>query len=72
MLNRWFHNGEDDELSELIKLPKGRWILCGFGRFGQAVYKEFINCGLEVQVIEPKPQAGNQPKGTIRGFGQKR
>lgn len=69
MLNRWFHNGEDDALSELIKVPKGSWILCGFGRFGQAVYQELVNCGLEVQVIEPNPQVGTQPKGTIRGFG---
>jgi Trk K+ transport system NAD-binding subunit len=69
LLSRWFHNEVDEKLAELVEVPKGRWILCGYGRFGQAVYREFVKHGLEVQVIEPNAGIPNQPAGTIRGLG---
>jgi len=69
LLTQWFHNESKRELAELIKVPKGRWILCGFGRFGQALYREFIKQGLDVQVIEPNMLIPDQPEGTLCGLG---
>ena len=53
----------------MINVPQGRWILCGFGRFGQAVYRELVSYGFEVQVIEPNALIPNQPPGTLCGLG---
>jgi len=69
LLSRWFHDESRSELAELINVPRGRWILCGFGRFGQAIYKEFIREGLEVQIIEPNALIPDQPEGTLCGLG---
>jgi voltage-gated potassium channel len=69
LLDRWFHDDSREELAELIKVPRGRWILCGFGRFGQALYREFVSHGLEVQVIEPNALIPGQPEGTLCGLG---
>lgn len=69
LLNRWFHEDPGRELAELINVPKGRWILCGFGRFGQAIYKELVAQGLEVQVIEPNALIPDQPAGSLCGLG---
>lgn len=69
LLGCWFHDDSKGKLSELIKVPKGRWILCGFGRFGQALYRELVSQGLEVQVIEPNALIPGQPEGTLCGLG---
>ncbi len=34
----------------------GRWIVCGYGRFGQAVTADLRKAGLEVTVVEQDPQ----------------
>lgn len=35
--------------------PRGRWIVCGYGRFGQEVVSRFIEQRMEVTIIDPKP-----------------
>ncbi|MFN3919927.1 MAG: potassium channel family protein [Methylohalobius sp.] len=36
---------------EISPLPKGHWIICGFGRMGREVYKVLTEFGLSVAVI---------------------
>jgi voltage-gated potassium channel len=69
LLNQWFHNEVGEPLSDLVKLPTGRWIVCGYGRFGQAIYKEMTSHGLQVQVIEPRSDIARLPQGSIAGMG---
>lgn len=35
--------------------PRGRWIVCGYGRFGQEVVSRFIEQRMDVTIIDPKP-----------------
>jgi Trk K+ transport system NAD-binding subunit len=48
--------------------PRGRWIVCGYGRFGREVVAALEAEGIEVTVVEPDPGvAGERPH--IRGRG---
>ena len=52
-----------------IDPPKGRWLLCGYGRFGKAVYKKLLEHGLPVTVIEFDLDTTGAPEGSIAGRG---
>lgn len=55
-------------LPELRRPPKGRWIVCGYGQFGQSVARYLQLPGIDLCVIDP---GGNGPDyGTkVRGTG---
>ncbi|MFT4633446.1 MAG: voltage-gated potassium channel [Candidatus Pseudothioglobus sp.] len=69
MLNEWFRSETGETLTDVVTLPTGRWILCGYGRFGQAVHREFIDQGLKIQVIEPDKASAGLPITAIIGYG---
>ena len=72
LLHTWMlSRDKDNELAEPIYPPrKNHWIVCGFGRFGKAVYDRLIKEGIEVKVIEALPETTGQPKeGIIEGRG---
>lgn len=48
---------------------KGFWVMCGFGRFGSAIYKRLVNAGIKVFVIDPDPQMRGAPFNSIKGVG---
>mgnify|MGYP006225569827 CR=1 FL=1 len=53
LLQDWLSLGYSDRLKEPVYPPnKGLWVVCGYGRFGKAVYGKLIEQGLEVVVIE--------------------
>lgn len=37
--------------------PRGRWIICGYGRFGRAIVQHLAPTGIELTVIDPEPVA---------------
>ncbi len=41
----------------------GRWIVCGYGRFGQAVTADLRKAGLEVTVVEQHPELAELARG---------
>jgi len=48
----------------------GRWIICGFGRFGRAIYRRLKSEGIEPVVIESKPEMTGMPEtGFVLGRG---
>lgn len=48
--------------------PAGRWILCGYGRFGHLLASHLRPAGIELTIIEPESaDSGSLP--TIRGYG---
>jgi len=50
--------------------PTGRWIVCGYGRFGRAVYRRLKSEGIEPVVIESKPEMTGVPEaGFVPGRG---
>jgi len=69
LLERWITAPADTPLIAPVFPPKGHWILCGFGRFGKAMYQRLLERGNPVTVVEAKPNWTHPPKNTIIGRG---
>jgi Trk K+ transport system NAD-binding subunit len=72
LMHEWLTGLSGDRLKEPIYPPaKGLWILCGYGRFGKAVYRHLKRQeGLDVVVIEADPASTGRPEeGCIVGRG---
>lgn len=72
LMQRWLYSAQDDEaLDEPIYPPqKSHWIICGFGRFGKALYKRMQKEGLKVIIVEANEQISDLPgQGVIIGRG---
>ncbi len=66
----WLSGMPNTPLVERPQPPKGRWLVCGYGRFGKAVCRQFDRIGAEYTVIEQMPErAGAPDEGTIHGKG---
>ncbi|MDC1479695.1 NAD-binding protein [Pseudomonadales bacterium] len=68
-LNEWFRSALDEPLPSKVKIAKGRWVICGYGRFGRAIYEELLSHGLTAQIIEPDTSTLDMPENTIIGDG---
>ncbi len=42
--------------------PRGRWLICGYGRFGRTVHRHLAQIGLEVTVVDEQnvPESGTE------------
>jgi voltage-gated potassium channel len=71
LLSNWLSGFEGEPLDDPIYPPtKGRWVLCGYGRFGKAMYRHLGDQGLVVTVIEALPHMTGMPKeGVVHGRG---
>ena len=72
-IQNWFINQYSSETisNELESegLPKGSWIICGYGRLGKAVLAALEEHVESVTVVTPDPIASRAPDGTIVGRG---
>lgn len=50
-------------------LRNSLWILCGFGRLGQAIYKSLAAVGVKVVVVDAFPDKSSLPDGSIIARG---
>jgi Trk K+ transport system NAD-binding subunit len=58
----WLEAGPGAELPERGHPPTdGRWVMCGYGRFGREVTADLRAAGLEVSVIEPSERGDAEP-----------
>ena len=48
---------------------EGRWIVCGYGRFGKALEKKFREYEIPITFIEADPSRRDAPEGTVLGVG---
>ncbi|WP_455212279.1 potassium channel family protein [Kaarinaea lacus] len=69
VLFEWLTGVPHERLREPVFPPIGTWILCGYGRFGKAVYPRLTMEGITVQVIEADIEGTNPPDGTVQGTG---
>jgi voltage-gated potassium channel len=53
MLNEWLIGAPGATLAMYPEVPRGHWILCGFGRMGQALDAAVTAVGMDVVVIDP-------------------
>ncbi|ABK44858.1 TrkA-N domain protein [Magnetococcus marinus MC-1] len=56
-------------LPDPIFPPKGKWVLCGFGQFGQAMHARLTTQGITVVTVEVDPEGTHSPPGSIQGWG---
>ncbi|MCA1779027.1 MAG: NAD-binding protein, partial [Xanthomonadaceae bacterium] len=68
-LYQWLHSSPSGTLPEVPNPPTGRWILCGFGRFGREIYQMLHELAFDVTVIEENTDLEDLPEGTIAGRG---
>ncbi len=67
-LNQWLAGTPGATLDQRTCPPKGKWILCGFGRMGQWIRKSLQSQGVATVVIESGPLAQDtQVDGLIPG-----
>ncbi len=71
LLQDWLSLGRRDMLNDPVYPPaKGLWVICGYGRFGKAVYEKLVREGLEVIVVEAEPDTTGTPSSPyIEGRG---
>jgi voltage-gated potassium channel len=55
------------EMPQSHRPPRGRWIVCGYGRFGRAVVQHLAPTGIAMTVIDPEAVADGLR--TVRGLG---
>jgi len=67
-LIEWMTGPPGTPLPRLREVPRGRWIVCGYGRFGRHVVADLRAEGMEVTVIEPGAAAADDPE-IIVGYG---
>lgn len=69
IIHEWLTSPANTPLTEPLFPPRGRWILCGYGRFGKAVQRFLSFEGVEATIIEANPQRVHAPEDTIMGRG---
>ncbi|MBL8420692.1 MAG: potassium channel protein, partial [Dechloromonas sp.] len=55
-------------LPEIHRPPRGRWILCGYGRFGRLIGDQLMPAGIELTIIDPSCNPEDTAN-SIRGYG---
>lgn len=50
----WLTGLPGGRLARTIPAPPGRWIVCGYGRFGTAIAESIGRAGFEVCIIDPR------------------
>ncbi len=69
VIHDWLTSPVHTPLREPLFPPRGRWILCGFGRFGKAVQQFLSFEQIDATIVESEPEATAAPEETIRGRG---
>ena len=72
-VHNWFINQHSSEHIEdrvsIEGLPKGKWIICGYGRLGKAIHHYLSGESFEVVVVDPDPIRSFAPTDSIVGRG---
>ena len=55
-LHNWLTGVPGEDFTEHVPPPRGRWIVCGYGRFGKSVIANLQAEGITTQVIEADPK----------------
>lgn len=69
LLFEWMTAAPHEPLREPIFPPVGRWILCGYGRFGKAVHARLAREGVIATIVEANPALTLPPEGSVVGRG---
>ncbi len=51
----WLTGAPESQITdEPLKFSYGRWILCSYGRFGNALYQKFLEHDIDTTILEPE------------------
>ncbi len=62
LLARWLTGLAGAAAPEAYHPPHGKWIVCGFGRFGQAIVRTLEAAGQTITLIEPRADIAAQER----------
>jgi voltage-gated potassium channel len=69
LLHQWLSSVPGNELPMPTYPPHGRWILCGYGRFGKAVNAGLAREGITVTIVEADPEGTGCDDDCVHGRG---
>lgn len=69
LLYDWMTGVPHEHLSEPVFPSVGRWVLCGYGRFGKAVCERLADARVRTTIVEANPEGTHAPPDTITGRG---
>lgn len=55
LLYEWLTGVPGEALVEPLEPPRGKWVVCGYGRFGKAITHHLTRVGIELVVVEADP-----------------
>ncbi|SFU53778.1 potassium channel family protein [Halomonas korlensis] len=64
-LNAWFVGAPGVKLGAPVQIPRGNWILCGYGRMGRWIHRYLKAHGIDVRIIDPEMHASEAGEGTV-------
>ncbi len=67
LLHAWLISLPGKELHPPVTPPRGKWVICGYGRFGKAVQQALEQEGNQTTIIEQVPERA--PPGAVIGAG---
>lgn len=65
----WVHNPSHRPLSSVYKRAKGRWIICGHGRFGRALCQAFDHEDVELTLVDVNAEQLQGLSNAVTGVG---
>ncbi len=69
LLSSWLTGIAGDPYSRPAMPPRGKWIVCGYGRFGHYLLEKLEAEGMPTVVIEPSDEVEPPPQGMVIGRG---
>ena len=66
-LYNWLTGSSSEEIKEPPIMSAGKWIICGYGRFGRALYENLENEDVTVQIIDSNRVQQGLPAGSVIG-----
>jgi len=69
MLYELITQGETSDLNQMSHVPKGLWIICGYGRLGRTIHKRLMQYGVEIKIIDLDPEGRGAPANSVQGRG---
>ncbi len=71
LLQRWLTSKPGSLLDDPVYPPtEGHWIVCGYGRFGKAVFERLMKEKMSITVVEETPDKTGEPEqGVVKGRG---
>ncbi|MBF0264441.1 MAG: NAD-binding protein [Gammaproteobacteria bacterium] len=69
LVYEWFTNADHRLIDEPPVIPKGKWLICGYGRFGKSVSQYLEYEGIRTKIVEARPQQTDAPGDVVVGSG---